>query len=736
MFSRPIVPALCSTIIGILIGHYILTNINLPVFLFPLVILLCLGIIFIIPLKFPLFYLMAVFMLLGINTQINRPVLSGLPKVIHKNEKVVIEGTIYRPPKIRFNMASAPIHTEKIFFSEKVSKVKINLLVKIYGYNDGLKVGERIRFPAKLKEFENFNNPGNFDYRFYMLSQGLSFMAVVSDGRYVVPMGEGDLGLVGKTLEKIRGPLRRFFKERLSHTSNPIYAALILGERQGLTSKLREPFDRSGVGHIMAVSGLHLGLVAWLFFKSLRWLLSLSYRLTLMTEIRKFAAIITTLPVIAYALLTGLQLSTQRASVMVLVFLWSFIIGREKDVWSSLSLAALIILALKGDALFSTSFQLSFVAVAGILWLVPLIIQRIPKFKIGNESFKGSQILHPILTYTLGLIAVTTAAMIITIPLIAYYFHRFSIVALPANLTVVPIIGLWVIPLGLLSSITLPLSSTLAGFLLSLGEFGLDMAISVVHFWSNIPWSSIWIIRPTLLEILLLYGLLFLSLNFNRSRIYRLFLILILIVFFIDIGYWVYKVRLNNNLRVTILDAGRGNVSLIQFPGKKRMLIASNAFGYGGFNLARMVVAPYLWHEKIRRVDYIFLTDPQVQQTEKLRFMISNFHPREVFTSFSTERMVGRVKIKGSNTEGITITYRGWSFLFYNKKVRIEKESPEGGKEWPKYLIATEEKMLRSSSFHILNIDQTGALTITIDSDGNLKMKGFLKKNLNVVITD
>ena len=264
MFSRPLVPALCSTIIGILIGHNILTNINLPVFLFPLVILLCLGIIFIIPLKFPLFYLMAVFMLLGINTQINRPVLSGLPKVIHKNEKVVIEGTIYRPPKIRFNMASAPIHTEKIFFSEKVSKVKINLLVKIYGYNGGLKVGERIRFPAKLKEFENFNNPGNFDYRFYMLSQGLSFMAVVSDGRYVVPMGEGDLGLVGKTLEKIRGPLRRFFSERLSYTLSPIYTALILGERQGLTSKLREPFDRSGVGHIMAVSGLHLGLIATL----------------------------------------------------------------------------------------------------------------------------------------------------------------------------------------------------------------------------------------------------------------------------------------------------------------------------------------------------------------------------------------------------------------------------------------------------------------------------------------
>ncbi len=649
---------------------------------------------------------------------------------------MVIEGTIYGPPRVRVSVATFPIHAEKIFLAKEVKRVKINLLLKIYGYRGGLKVGERIRFPAKLREFTNFNNPGRFDYRFYMRSRGLSFLATVSDGRYVVPMGGGDLGLVEKTLEKIRGPLRRFFSERLSYTLSPIYTALILGERQGLTSKLREPFDRTGVGHIMAVSGLHLGLVAWLFFKSLRWLLSLSYRLTLMTDIRKLAAIITTLPVIAYGLITGLQVSSQRAMVMILIFLWSFVIGREKDVWSSLSLAALIILTLKGDALFTTSFQLSFVAVAGILWLAPLIYSRMPKFKISNGSFKGSQILHPILTYTLGLIAVTTAATIITIPLIACYFHRFSVVALPANLTVVPIIGLWVIPLGLLSSITLPLSSTLAGFLLSLGESGLNLAISVVQFWSDIPWSSIWVTQPTWLEIILLYGLLFLSINFTRSRVYRLILPLSLALLCTDIGYWVYRTRLNNNLRVTILDAGRGDVALIQFPGKERMLIARNAFGYRGFNLGRMVVAPYLWKEKIQRIDYLFLTDPHVQQTDRLRFMINNFHPKEVFSNLSTERVIGGAKIKGGNTEGITISYQGWSFYFSGERVEIERGGLQMGKRWPKYLITTKEKIIRASSFLVLIIPQTGALTITIDPEGNIRMKSFLKENLLLTIFD
>jgi competence protein ComEC len=83
---------------------------------------------------------------------------------------------------------------------------------------------------------------------------------------------------------------------------------------------------------------------------------------------------------------------------------------------------------------------------------------------------------------------------------------------------------------------------------------------------------------------------------------------------------------------VTILDAGRGNVSLIQFPGKERMLITRDAFDQNGFNLGRIVVAPYLWHEKIQRIDYLFLSNPQVHQTEKLQFMINNFHPKDKYT--------------------------------------------------------------------------------------------------------
>ncbi|MBW1612446.1 MAG: ComEC/Rec2 family competence protein [Deltaproteobacteria bacterium] len=729
MFSRPLVPALCATIIGILIGHTLLTNVNLSVLFFPIVIAVFLGMTFILPAKVRTVWLMGIFLLIGVNSQVNKHTLPGLPQTLSEGERVVVEGTVYNLPKVRVNVASLYVHAEKIFLAREVRSVQINILVRIYRYRGTLNVGERIRFPAKLKEFKNFNNPGGFDYRSYMQTRGLSFMAIVSDGRYVVPMGEGDLGIVGNVLEKIRRPLRNLLTERLSYGTSPIYAALILGERQGLTPELRKPFDRSGVGHIMAVSGLHLGLVAWLFYAILRWVLSFSYRLTLMTDIRKVAAILTTVPVITYGVITGLQVSTQRAMIMVLVFLWSVIMGKEKDVWSSLCLAALIILALMGNSLFTVSFQLSFTAVAGILWLAPLILSRIQSVKLGTELFARNHVLRTMVAYLVGLIAVTTAAAVVTIPLIAFHFHRFPLVGLAANITVVPIIGLWVIPLGLVSCIALPFSSTLAGFFLSLGVSGLNLAVPLVKLWSDIPWASLWVIRPNWLEILLLYGLLFLGLNFFRARVYRILLLVVVILLCTDTGYWIYHTHFDSNLRVTILDAGRGDVAFIQFPGHERMLIARNAFGHGGFNLGQGVIAPCLWQGKIQRIDYLFLASPYGQQTDRVQFMINTFHPQEVLSSLPTERTIGGCQIKGDMDEGITLFCRGWSFNFCGREVQIGKGNWEGGKKEFTYIIAR-GNVTRLAPVHVFDLSRTGAITITVDSKARLNLKGFLKKNL------
>jgi competence protein ComEC len=727
MFSRPLVLALGATITGILIGHNLLIGVRLPAMFLALVSLFLLGILLIVPYRVHPFLLIAIFLLFGVSSQITRPIQSCLSDVISNAERVIIEGTVYRPLMVRGSIGTFPVHAERLISSGEIKSVRVNVLVKVYGYHGGLAVGERIRFPARIREFENFNNPGGFDYRFFMRSRGLALMAVVSEGCYVVPMGEGELGLIEEMLEKIRGPLREFFRRELSHRTNAVYPALILGERQGLTSQIREPFDRSGVGHIMAVSGLHLGLVAWLFFTLFRWLFSFSYRLTLMVDIRRLSAIITTVPVIGYGLITGFQLSSQRAVVMILVFLWSMVIGRERDVWSSLSLAALIILTLNGDSLFTTSFQLSFVAVAGILWLTPMMFSKISRFRLHGEPSVRIRILRPVITYTIGMIAVTTAATAMTIPLIAYHFHRFSVLALPANLTVVPIIGLWVIPLGVLSSISLFFCSSLAGLLVSLGGFGLDLAVSIVQFWSGISWSSIWVIRPTWMEIILLYGLLFLGINFSRIRWSGLLLVIVMAACLIDTGYWVYQTRYNNSLRVTVLDVGGGSAALIQFPGKQRMLIAHNVFGHRGFHLPRIAIAPYLLHNKITRIDSLCTIDRNPPPGDRLQFMVDNFHVGEVCSTISEERLIAGARVRGGAAGGVTVTYGGWSFHFSTRAIYMERGHSQIEAGLPERLIITRAGKTRVPGMPVIDIAQTGALTVTVTQRGDVSVRSFLK---------
>lgn len=731
MFSRPLVPALGATIVGILVGHSFQASVHLPVILLPLAALLLLGILYIVPFKVQPSFLIPIFILLGINSQAARPIPANLRCLADGNARVGIEGTIYKPPYLSAGSAIFPLHAERIFRAGDVERTKINLLVRVYGYNGTLAVGDRIRLPAEIREFNNFNNPGGFDYRFYMQSRGIALMAVVTDGRYVVPMGEGELGFLDGVLERARGPLRLFFHQRLSYRAHAIYTALVLGERQGLTSQLREPFDRSGVGHIMAVSGLHLGLVAWLFFTLSRWLLSFSHRLILMVDIRKLAALITAVPVIGYGLITGFQLSSQRAVVMILVFLWSIIIGRERDVWSSLCLAALVILLLSGESLFTTSFQLSFIAVAGILWLSPMIFALVSKCTATMGLFQKSRFLSAILKYAIGLVAVTTAATVMTIPLIAHHFHRFSIAALPANLTVVPIIGLWAVPLGLLSSVALFISPTLAGYLLSLGGAGLNLAISVVQFWSDIPWSSVWVIRPSWLEISLVYGLLYLGFLLSSARWCRILMAVLLAILLVDMGYWAYQTRLNRSLRVTVLDVGRGSAAVVRFPGTQRMLIAHNVFGPWGFHLPRIAIAPYLWHNKITRVDYLFPMDPEeLPRSDRLQFMIETFHVREVISGLPRERLIEGVRISGELAGEVIAAYRGWSFHFFDGGVHIHKGTQAADETWSEFLIITNERKMRFRGIPAIRIAHAGAVTVSIDQTGSIRAKSFTGENL------
>ena len=169
-------------------------------------------------------------------------------------------------------------------------------------------------------------------------------------------------------IEHVRRTVGGFFDEQLSAKSAAILRALIIGDKSRLDPELRDSFTRVGVAHVLAISGLHIGLVATLAYGAWWWLLARSQYVLLMWSVPKLAALFTLPVVLLYAGLAGGSVSTLRAVIMVAVFLTArCCLTKKEEVFRSLALAALSVSLIWLGAVFDVSFQLSFVAVLAIL---------------------------------------------------------------------------------------------------------------------------------------------------------------------------------------------------------------------------------------------------------------------------------------------------------------------------------------------------------------------------------
>jgi competence protein ComEC len=626
MVHRPLVLLLILFGSGILFSHRLLANTA-----FTLPALVCCGLSLaalpFVPSRFRIVPVFFLFFVAGalVDLYHHRP--SQLSAMAEKRQFVTIQGTVLEPITYRPELSRLVLQGHRVFSGTKVRTLDEKIRLSVVNHCPELSPGDQIRFPARLRVFRNFQNPGSFDYAGTMKQKGFACAASLSDGRRIVPMGPGVLPFPHNLAERARKPVRQFLQAHLEPPDDALFRALILGERQGITDEVREPFNQTGLGHVLAVSGLHIGLVAAISFFALKWLLNRSYRLALRWDVRKIAALLTCLSVIAYTALAGFQVSSQRAMIMALAFLASLILGREKDLWSTLALAALVILAVDPHALFSISFQLSFGAVIGILCLTPPILDRILRSRSDIPAQKT--LARRLISYFLGLVVVSFAATLILMPLSALYFHRLPLVTLAANVTVVPIMGFWVLPLGLLSATLLPISVHLASFLLQAASWGLDGMMVLTRFFAHLPFASVWVVTPNAFEIALLYAILPLALLYGRRRWARIGLLCVVLTIAGDVAYWVHRVRFHQDLRVTYLDVGQGNAALVEFPRGKKMLIDGGGFPWGNFDVGRMVVAPFLWHSKILKVDYLVLSHPHPDHMNGMRFIASAFHPEE-----------------------------------------------------------------------------------------------------------
>ncbi len=538
-------------------------------------------------------------------------------------EGVSLEGIVDRPPEHSRGRTQLLIRSEKIVVSGRPIPVDGLLLIFLNEEDPSVRVGDRLRLRCKLYLPRGFHNPGGFSYERHLAFDRIYTIGFLSKGKGWVKLGEGFKNPVRLQVEHWRNCIRDFLSREADPPGSGIFKALVLGEQGDLPEEIKEYFILTGTAHLLAISGDQFGIVALLSFSLIIWMLKRSEFLLLSISVRKWAAALKIPCIVLYAAIAGGGISVIRAAIMVITFLFSILLNRERNLLHTLTLAAFLILIFSPPSLFDVSFQLSFLAVLSILYLVPRILQQFKQEEIPlllKTSWKKN-----ILKYTKLSLLVTGVAILGTAPFVALHFNRFAPIGFLTNLIIIPWVGFLIVPLSLTASIFSFFFTPLASFLINLNGFITLTLLKVLAFFASLPFASFYVSTPTVFEIFLFYSLLFLVAHFRKGKTIRCLFVGLCIVFACDLAYWNLKDSFQKDLKLTFIDVGHGDSILIEFPKGKRMLIDGGGLYEDRFDTGKNVIAPFLWKKKIRRIDMLVLTHPDPDHLKGLNFIASEF---------------------------------------------------------------------------------------------------------------
>jgi competence protein ComEC len=356
-----------------------------------------------------------------------------------------------------------------------------------------------------------------------------------------------------------------------------------------------------------------------------------------------------------------------------------------------LALAAFIILIVYPPSLFSISFQLSFLAVLSILYGLSRTYQAL---SINSESAKtrfSFQLSRKLVTFFL----VSFFAIGGTLPLVMFYFNQISTIGLLANCVVVPLVGFFVIPCGLLALFIYPISIPIAYGCVQICIWVLDYVIMFINFFADLPFVAFKTFTPSVFEIVCYYILGWVLLRVLRAkpnpadlhgvlstrsdhvapctrmlrggkgrRLSQFFSLIIITTRDIAVGlrkkrgtiaaivvilalagdgsYWLYQRFWNAELRVTYIDVGQGNAALLELPGGYTTLIDGGGFADNSvFDMGAQVIAPFLWRHKIRTIDSLILSHPNSDHLNGLIFIAQHFNVKTIWTNGESKTTLG-----------------------------------------------------------------------------------------------
>jgi competence protein ComEC len=454
--------------------------------------------------------------------------------------------------------------------------------VRLSWYRDAPELipGQRWSLRLRMKQPRGFANPGGFDYAGWLFRNGITATGYVR--RSVDNQVLGTAGFTGR-LDRWRWSVTTMIAQRPgADTINGLLRALAVGDRGGISPAQWRVLAATGTNHLLAISGLHIGLVAGFGFFIGRWLWSLPAFTVLRLPAPFAGAGVALLAAVVYALLAGLSLPTQRALVMVTVVMTAIVMRRRVMPSHGLALALGLVLLLDPLSVLEVGFWLSFAAVGLLL------------YGMGWRPREGG------LWWRWG-----RAQWLIALglfPLLGLLFHQVSLIAPLANLLAIPWVAFTVVPPLLLAVLVSGLSSDLAGVLLDLAAWSMGVLWQGLQWFAALPWASwhlpglpAWIIAAALFGVLLL-----LAPKGLPGRRWGLVGLLPLILY-------VPPAPKEGEAWFTLLDVGHGLAAVVR-THRHVLLFDSGPYYSSRFDAGNAVIVPFLRENGIEQLDRVIIS--------------------------------------------------------------------------------------------------------------------------------